>query len=142
MLADEPYRAAFLHHEETFDDDDWRRRAGEAASSNESATFVVPAEHGLAGVTDVLLRDSDTTEIGGMWVYPEHRRRGVGRALLEAAVQWSAKRGASQVTLTVVTSNHEASALYESAGFRVDGPPTPARTSRVLLQRMTLRPPG
>jgi ribosomal protein S18 acetylase RimI-like enzyme len=137
MLGDEPYRAAFLGREEGFDDDDWRRRATEGASSTEFATFVVPTERGWAGVTDVVLRDPDTTEIGGMWVYPEHRRRGVGRALLEAAVHWSAKRGARQVSLTVVTSNREASALYESAGFLLDGDPIPARTSRVLLQRMT-----
>jgi GNAT superfamily N-acetyltransferase len=141
MLGDEPYRAAFLRCEEAFDDNDWRRRAGEGASSSQFATFVVPAEHGWAGVTDVSLRDSYTTEIGGMWVYPEHRRRGVGRALLEAAVHWSAERGARQVSLSVVTSHRAAAELYESAGFRVDGEPIPAKTSRVLLQRMTRRLP-
>jgi ribosomal protein S18 acetylase RimI-like enzyme len=141
MLGDEPYRVAFLRCEEAFDDNDWRSRAGEGASSSQFATFVVPAEHGWAGVTDVSLRDSSTTEIGGMWVYPEHRRRGVGRALLEAAVHWSAEHGARQVSLSAEASNSAAVALYESAGFRVDGEPIPARTSHVLLQRMTRHVP-
>ena len=83
------YRPAFLRREESFDDNDWLRRAGERAPSSQFATFVVPAEHGWAGVTDVALRDSYTTSIGGMLVYPKYRRRGVGRALLEAAVHWS-----------------------------------------------------
>jgi ribosomal protein S18 acetylase RimI-like enzyme len=139
MLGDEPYRAAFLRREEEFGEDNWLRRAAEGASSDEFATFVVPAEHGWAGVTDVFRRGSDTTDIGGTWVYPEHRRRGAGRALLEAAVRWSAERGARQVSLSVVTSNRAAIALYESAGFRLDGEPILARTSPTLLQRMTRR---
>lgn len=143
MLGDESYRAAFLRQEEEFDDSDWLKRAGEGASSDRFATFVVPAEHGWAGVTDVFQAlGSDTTDIGGMWVYTEHRRRGVGRALLGAAIGWSVERGARQVSLTVATSNRAARALYESAGFHVEGEPILARTSQTLLQQMTRRLDG
>ena len=46
------------------------------------------------------------------------RRRGVGRALLQAAVDWSfEQRGARAVTLTVRADRAEARALYLAAGF-------------------------
>ena len=46
------------------------------------------------------------------------RRRGVGRALLQAAVDWSfEQRGARAVTLTVRADRAQARALYLAAGF-------------------------
>jgi GNAT superfamily N-acetyltransferase len=52
-------------------------------------------------------------------VAPAARRRGVGRALLQAAREWSfAQPGARAVTLTVRADRDAARALYEAAGFR------------------------
>ena len=56
--------------------------------------------------------------IWGMFVAPEARGRGLGGALLDAAVaragEWP---GVEQVTLTVVTGNASARALYVRHGF-------------------------
>jgi putative acetyltransferase len=57
-------------------------------------------------------------EIRRMWVRPSYRGRGVGRALLEAAVDSSRRAGYSAVYLdTVLDQMPEAAALYRSAGF-------------------------
>jgi ribosomal protein S18 acetylase RimI-like enzyme len=46
------------------------------------------------------------------------RRQGVGRALLEAALAWIAKKGRSQVVLWSKTNNRSAQRLFAKLGFR------------------------
>ena len=48
---------------------------------------------------------------------PEARGRGVGLALIEAAVERSRAAGIEQVHLTVSTTAQQARRLYERAGF-------------------------
>ena len=58
----------------------------------------------------------------GMWVAPEARRLGVGRALVEAVLaQAAARPGIVLVQLTVTQGNVEAQSLYERCGFRPFG---------------------
>lgn len=60
--------------------------------------------------------------ITGMYVAPEGRRRGVGRALLLSAIERArAQQGVEQIHLAVVTRNSAARALYIAAGFVVYG---------------------
>jgi ribosomal protein S18 acetylase RimI-like enzyme len=60
-------------------------------------------------------------EIRGLGVHPERQRRGVGRALLEGAADHAAAHGVRRLTLRVFAVNEGARALYESAGFVVEG---------------------
>ena len=57
-------------------------------------------------------------EISGLAVEPLHRRAGLGRALVRAAVRSARKRGFSTVELHVSTGNAAALALYASERFR------------------------
>lgn len=57
-------------------------------------------------------------------VTPEHRGRGIGRALLRAVADRARERNACKVTLEVHASNARAKALYESEGFGPWDPPT------------------
>jgi ribosomal protein S18 acetylase RimI-like enzyme len=50
-------------------------------------------------------------------VLPEHRGRGVGRALLRAAEESARRRGCVKLTLEVQEHNHRARRVYEAAGF-------------------------
>lgn len=50
-------------------------------------------------------------------VQPERRGRGFGRALLQAALHWAARRGRRQVALTVREDRQRALDLYLAAGF-------------------------
>lgn len=76
---------------------------------------------GLAAAT--LLPDGmeNRCELDTIAVDPGARRRGVGRALLEAAMSWAAARGARKMGLEVRASNIAAQMLYRSLGFAEEG---------------------
>lgn len=57
----------------------------------------------------------------GLMVAAGHRRRGVGRALLEQAVTWARAAGVRKLELHVFPWNEPAIALYESFGFLREG---------------------
>lgn len=76
------------------------------------------------------VRDGDRTvavargSVGGGWagvtaveVAPEHRRRGLARALLAAVAAWAHGRGAASCYLQTAESNLPARRLYTAAGF-------------------------
>ncbi len=52
-----------------------------------------------------------------LYVVPEQRRRGIGRALLEASIETARQAGANHFELTTGETDKEARALYESRGF-------------------------
>lgn len=61
----------------------------------------------------------DELSVLAVGVLPEARRRGVGRALIEHVVAWTAAAGGRRVTLEVAAGNATARRLYERAGFCV-----------------------
>jgi ribosomal protein S18 acetylase RimI-like enzyme len=67
--------------------------------------------------------EADTVQLWGMWVAPEARGRGTGRALVEAVVAWARERGAAAVRLDVTDTERArpAAALYRSLGFAPTG---------------------
>ena len=52
-----------------------------------------------------------------LYVVPQRRGHGLGRALLEAAMDHARERGAAHIDLTTSEDDVAARALYESAGF-------------------------
>ena len=62
-----------------------------------------------------------------LYVVPERRGQGLGRALLEAAMEHARERGAARIDLNTSEDDVAARALYESAGFanREGGPKGP-----------------
>jgi RimJ/RimL family protein N-acetyltransferase len=57
----------------------------------------------------------------GLMVAASHRRRGIGRALLDAAVEWARGAGVRKLELHVFPHNEPALRLYEEFGFRREG---------------------
>jgi ribosomal protein S18 acetylase RimI-like enzyme len=74
----------------------------------------------LGRPTDLASNDH-VVAIDGLAVDPAHRRRGVARRLLDAAIEAARARGARRLTLRVLGPNATARALYEAAGFTVEG---------------------
>jgi ribosomal protein S18 acetylase RimI-like enzyme len=54
-------------------------------------------------------------------VAKSHRRRGIGRALLEQAVEWARVVGVTKLELHVFPHNAAAIELYERFGFEREG---------------------
>ncbi len=61
-------------------------------------------------------------EIKRMYVRPEHRGKGIGRALLDAVLDHAGLAGYTFIRLDSARFMAEAHALYRSAGFREIGP--------------------
>jgi RimJ/RimL family protein N-acetyltransferase len=57
----------------------------------------------------------------GLMVAASHRRRGIGTALLDAAVEWGREAGVRKLELHVFPWNEAAIALYENYGFVQEG---------------------
>jgi len=57
----------------------------------------------------------------GLMVAASHRRRGIGRALLEQAVTWAREVGIHKLELHVFPWNEPAIRLYETFGFEREG---------------------
>ena len=57
----------------------------------------------------------------GLMVASDHRRRGVGRALLKTAVSWARENGIRKLELHVFPHNEPAIRLYEEFGFEREG---------------------
>lgn len=58
--------------------------------------------------------------LNDLFVAPQARRRGVGRALMNAARDLALAQGVRQLTLATRTNNHAAQALYEALGWQCD----------------------
>jgi ribosomal protein S18 acetylase RimI-like enzyme len=78
---------------------------------------------GVAGcMQESKLKARHKAVVWGMYVAPEARRRGVGRALLARVIaQACTWPGVERLTLTVVTRAEAARRLYRAAGFRPFG---------------------
>jgi RimJ/RimL family protein N-acetyltransferase len=57
----------------------------------------------------------------GLMVAATHRRRGVGTALIEQAIEWAMEVGVRKLELHVFPHNEAALALYERFGFEREG---------------------
>lgn len=82
--------------------------------------LVAEADEKIVGYA-VALEAADEGEILNLAVAEMGRRRGLGRALVEAIVAALTERGVRQVYLEVRESNAPARALYASFGFKEVG---------------------
>src|SRR6266550_4969222 len=57
-------------------------------------------------------------EVNSLGVLKSHRRRGIGRALMEYAERWLADRGAVVIELDTLATSTESVPFYEAIGYR------------------------
>lgn len=73
------------------------------------------------GRPSALVSNRHVWSLHGLDVEPASRHRGIGRRLLDAAMDEAVRRGATRLTLRVLAPNAAARSLYTSAGFVVEG---------------------
>jgi len=66
------------------------------------------------------LKGSRHTHIFLLYVAPEHRRKGIGTALMHHAEDWARARGDRQISLQVFLSNQGAVNLYQQLGYQTE----------------------
>jgi ribosomal protein S18 acetylase RimI-like enzyme len=98
----------------------WERWAAEAAAGEQQVVFLAEPEAGLA-MGFIGRDDPRLVHLFAMWVAPEARGRGIGRALVAAVVAWATQRGARRLRAGVTEGNAAAERLYGSAGFADTG---------------------
>jgi GNAT superfamily N-acetyltransferase len=122
-LADAPLAfAASPVNDFGSDPDSVRARIAEAPKSVILGAFDAGRLVGMASVFRERQRKrAHRTSLFGMYVTPGHRRRGVARRLLAAAVDHAEATGAAWLQLSVSSAAPGARRLYEQAGFATWG---------------------
>lgn len=102
-----------------------RRFLADLASSGHSFLFVAEIGERTVGFISGELREGSPTfrpktwaSVDDVFVEPEHRNLGVGRALIESVGGWARERGADGISLQVAAANGRARKFYEEMGFR------------------------
>jgi RimJ/RimL family protein N-acetyltransferase len=101
---------------------DWKDRFRSAVEDPAIAWFVV-VDDGTDEVIGGLFAQVEPSGLGhvGMAILDGHRGQGIGRRLLDAAIDWARSKDAHKVVLEVWPHNERARALYRSAGFADEG---------------------
>jgi putative acetyltransferase len=96
--------------------------AGAHFAAGGGAFFVaVDAAERVVGTAGLLRTGPASGEVRKMFLLPEARGQGVGRALLDAVLEAARSRGLERLTLTTRHRYDRAIRLYERAGFRPAG---------------------
>ncbi len=106
----------YIGTEPGFDHEQYRRGWAEMLGDKNRLLLVAVEGDIVAGMLGTW-GPSDRGVNFGMLVSRAYRRRGAGRALLDAATVWGQIIGVPALTLAVFPHNEAALALYRSAGF-------------------------
>lgn len=96
-------------------------------STNSEEMFLVEQETSVIGFLGLgVCRDLDcdqvqTGEIYGIYLHPDHWRKGIGRLLCQKGLRVLESQGYSNVVLWVLEGNQQARGFYEAMGFSTDG---------------------
>lgn len=99
----------------------WSHQALEEELSNPAAVFLVAVEgEGVVGYAGMHVVCGEGY-IDNIAVFPHARRKGVGRKLVQALIDWMDHHEGLFLTLEVRPSNEAAVLLYHSVGFEEAG---------------------
>ena len=102
----------------------WRDWAAGRWRGGIAAVFAGRADDGEAVGTSTGVEyeaEPGVAHVYAMWVVPDSRGAGVGRALVDAVADWARDRGCDRLVLSVTESNQTARRFYEACGFEDTG---------------------
>jgi ribosomal protein S18 acetylase RimI-like enzyme len=102
----------------------WWVELGDASVSDPSSS--VPLSQSMSQPVACLWMGNAVDQVKGdrhahiflLYVMSEHRRRGIGSALMRHAQEWARARGDRQIGLQVFQSNQPALSLYHQLGYQ------------------------
>jgi GNAT superfamily N-acetyltransferase len=102
-----------------------RRFLADLTSSSHSFLFVAELDGRTVGFISGELREGSPTfrqktwaSVDDVFVEPDYRNRGMGRALLKSVEAWAKERGADGISLQVAAANGRGRKFYGELGFR------------------------
>jgi GNAT superfamily N-acetyltransferase len=103
-----------------------------------AAVWVAVLDREVVG--SIALRDlgASELELKRMYLHPSQRGRGLGRQLLETALDWARTNGATVIRLDTSERMETAQRLYEAYGFRRVAGDAPRQGQRRLLYELRL----
>lgn len=117
----------------------WGDEAGDPADLPEgNGNFVALVDARVIGFAEAAIRHDyvngcDTSPVAfleGLFVDPDHRRRGVARALVAAVAEWGRAEGCTEFASDAELDNLDSHAMHRALGF--------AETERVVYFRREL----
>ncbi len=108
-------------HRACFPEDPWDLRAIEQIMAMPGFFGRIGWEEDMPVGFTLALDLGKESEIVSLGVVRDHRRAGIGSALLDSTCCEARLRGAERVVLEVAVDNHAAAALYAAKGFTVVG---------------------
>lgn len=110
-----------LLHRECFPEDPWDAEAIEQIMGTPGFFGRVGWAKTAPVAFALALALGEEAEIVSLGVLPDHRRCGIGSAILKAVCDAARLRGAERVVLEMASDNDAARALYAGRGFTVVG---------------------
>ncbi|HSN26525.1 MAG TPA: GNAT family N-acetyltransferase [Kofleriaceae bacterium] len=112
-------------------------RALPASYTDAGGAFWVAVSDTIVGTCGVYPIDADTYELRKMYLDPHVRGAGLGRRLLDTAVEFARSRGAKRLVLDTLNEMTRAIAFYEAHGFvRDDSQIRGSRCSRGYVRTL------
>src|SRR5215210_5095552 len=119
-LLDSPDAFGSTYAEESSASEDaWRDWAAGRWQGGTAAVFLAEDDGRAVGTATGASYDAapGAAHVYAMWVAPDARGAGVGRALLDSVEAWARDRGCGRLALTVTETNAAARTFYDACGF-------------------------
>jgi GNAT superfamily N-acetyltransferase len=110
--------------------------------ARDAVVFVAVENDEWLGMVGAYVRDDAPEAVGiwGTWVDPQARGRGLGRLLMDAAIEWARDGGAIRIDLSVTDQADAAHALYQRLGFVPTGEREPLASDPTRVEIFMTRP--
>jgi ribosomal protein S18 acetylase RimI-like enzyme len=121
--------------ESVLTDADWLKRA-ERWNGQRAVLYIAMDGTATCGIAGGSLDEADAEQVNliSMWTAPTHRRRGVGRMLVEEILRWARARCARTMRLLVTSNNDRAISFYNGLGFTLTGRTEPYPNDSTLIE--------